>query len=58
MTRQMIFLLPLLLILPPMMGPIGVWWSMPIADAISSVMSVFLLIPELNKFKRLAAGQK
>jgi Na+-driven multidrug efflux pump len=58
MTRQMIFLLPLLLILPPMMGPTGVWWSMPIADAISSVMSVFLLLPELKKFKRLAAGAK
>jgi putative MATE family efflux protein len=56
MTRQMIFLLPLLLILPPIMGPTGVWWSMPIADAISSVMSVFLLLPELKKFKRLAAS--
>jgi Na+-driven multidrug efflux pump len=56
MTRQMIFLLPMLLILPPLMGPSGVWWSMPIADAVSTLLSVFLLIPELRRFKRLAAA--
>jgi hypothetical protein len=29
---------------------------MPIADAVSSVLSIFLLVPELRRFKRLASG--
>lgn len=32
LTRQMLFLIPLLLVLPPHLGTLGVWMSMPIAD--------------------------
>jgi putative MATE family efflux protein len=52
MTRQLLFLLPLLLILPRFMGTNGVWWSMPISDAVSSVLGVILLIVELRQFKK------
>lgn len=51
LSRQLIFLLPLLLILPPVMGVHGVWWSMPIADVFSITLSVILLLREYKKLK-------
>lgn len=47
-TRQLLFLVPLLLILPPYWGVLGVWASMPIADFISTLLSVILLRRELK----------
>lgn len=52
MTRQMLFLLPLLIFLPRMWGTDGVWWSMPVADTISSVLGILLLSYQLRKFRR------
>lgn len=51
LSRQLIFLLPLLLILPPAMGVHGVWWSMPIADVFSITLSVILLFREYKKLQ-------
>lgn len=51
LSRQLIFLLPLLLILPPIMGVHGVWWSMPIADVFSITLSIILLLREYKKLK-------
>ncbi len=51
LSRQLIFLLPLLLILPPVMGVHGVWWSMPIADVFSITISIILLNKEYKKLK-------
>ena len=51
LSRQLIFLLPLLLILPPVMGVHGVWWSMPIADVFSITLSIILLFREYKKLK-------
>ena len=39
MTRQMLFLLPLLWIIPRYMGATGVWISMPIADCASITLA-------------------
>ncbi len=50
-TRQVIFLIPLLLILPPCLGTNGVWISMPISDAISALTAGILLYFELKTFK-------
>ncbi len=52
LSRQLIFLLPCLLILPTFMGVKGVWWSMPISDAMSSIIAGFLLIHQIKKFKK------
>ncbi len=52
-TRQMIFLIPLLIILPPLWGAYGVWWSMPISDGISTIVAFFLLKKEMKKFSKL-----
>jgi putative MATE family efflux protein len=43
LTRQVIFLIPLLLILPQYMGENGVWCSIPIADFISGILAIVLL---------------
>ncbi len=50
-TRQVIFLIPCLLILPRILGTNGVWISLPIADTLSIVVSLVLLITEMKKFK-------
>jgi putative MATE family efflux protein len=54
MTRQLIFLLPLLLILPRTMGAFGVWVSFPIADTVATALAAILLWRQLREFKRAA----
>lgn len=48
MTRQMLFLVPLLLILPNHWGVSGVWTSMTISDFLSVLLAGFLLHGELK----------
>ena len=52
MTRQLIFIVPLLIILPPLLGTKGVWLSMPIADAVSFILALLLLIREMQQLKK------
>lgn len=52
LTRQMIFLLPLLIILPPIFGSRGVWTSMPIADGLASLLAAIVLYKQIRNFKR------
>lgn len=54
LTRQLLFLVPLLIILPQFMGVKGVWLAMPSADAISCVVTGTMLIIQYRKFKQLA----
>lgn len=51
-NRQLLFLIPFLLILPLYMETDGVWWSMPIADGISAVVALVMVILEIRKIKR------
>lgn len=53
LTRQMLFLLPGLLILPHFFDrpTDGVWWAMPVSDAMASVLSAILLLQEFKKLK-------
>jgi putative MATE family efflux protein len=48
-TRQVLFLIPILLILPNYMEINGVWASMTISDFISVILAAFLLWSELKK---------
>jgi Na+-driven multidrug efflux pump len=52
LSRQLIFLIPCLLILPNFFGLDGVWMSMPISDGLSSIIAAILLTNQLKKFKR------
>lgn len=53
LTRQLIFLVPLLFILPPFMGVDGVWWAMPVSDGLSCLMAAIMLVTRYRKFKKL-----
>ena len=49
LTRQVIFLIPLLLILPDMFGLDGVWASFPCGDILSSLVTGALIWWQLSK---------
>ncbi len=50
LTRQMLFLVPCLLILPRWFGTLGVWISIPIADTTATIVTAFVLINQFRKF--------
>ena len=54
LTRQLLFLIPLLLTLPQFWGVKGVWLAMPISDAIACIVAGIMLITAYRKFKKLA----
>lgn len=47
LTRQIIFLLPLLIVLPIFMGIDGIMYAGPAADLLAAVISAFFLVKEL-----------
>jgi putative MATE family efflux protein len=49
LTRQVLFLLPCLLILPSIFGIKGVWYSMPAADLLASIIAAYLLVSQYRK---------
>lgn len=56
LSRQLVFLIPLLLVLPTLYGVDGVWWSMPIADTISALVTAVIMVlfmRRINKQKTL-----
>ena len=52
-TRQMLFLLPLLLTLTPKYGAVGAWISMPMADLLSVLVAGTLLYFQIRKLRRM-----
>ena len=52
LTRQLLFLLPCILILPVIFGENGVWYSMPISDLISTIVAAVMLWMLFRKFKK------
>lgn len=51
LSRQMIFLLPLLVALPPMMGVDGVWLALPASDTVAFIVTWIIMIRYMHKFK-------
>ena len=51
LTRQVLYLIPLVLWLPTLFAdPInGVWWSIPISDAISAITAIIVLLASRRK---------
>lgn len=56
LTRQVLFLLPLILIFPLFMGIDGVMYAGPIADAAAATLAVVFAARELKKMKENGAG--
>lgn len=53
LTRQIIFLLPLLIVLPIFMGIDGIMYAGPVADLLAAVISAFFLVKELIKISKV-----
>lgn len=52
LTRQIIFMIPMLLILPPHFGLNGVWGCYPVCDIAATVVTSFMLTWQIKKIKR------
>lgn len=49
LTKQGFFLIPLILLLPPIFGTNGIWWSFPIADVGAAAITFFYLRKQVVK---------
>ncbi len=49
-SRQFLFLLPLVLILPQTYGLAGVWYATPISDVLAVIATLLLLIPSIRAY--------
>ncbi len=52
LSRQLLFLVPFLIIFPRFWGTDGVWLSFPVADVVSSVIAALLLYYQFKSFRR------
>ena len=57
-TRQMLFLIPLLAILPGWLGLDGVWLSMPISDSLSFIAAACMFIYMYRKIKKSSQSEE
>ena len=53
MTRQIIFLVPLMIIFPIYMGIDGIMFAGPISDAAAGILAIVLVIKEFHKMSML-----
>ena len=56
LTRQILFLLPLILILPLIMGIDGVMYAGPIADLAAAVITIWFVLRQFQDMKKKEAG--
>ena len=54
LSRQVLLLIPFLIILPRYYGINGIWYSMPASDFLSVILGFSLLIPQIRKLKKLS----
>ena len=54
LTRQMLILVPCLLILPHFYGQMGVWASMPVSDLLASLIAGIMLWWQFRQFRKMA----
>ena len=55
LSRQLLILVPLLIILPPLFQADGVWMAMPASDLTAAVIAAWIMIRYMKKFKRQQA---
>ena len=52
LTRQILFLLPLIILLPFIMGIDGIMYAGPCADLAAALLSIYLVVKEVNILKQ------
>ncbi len=55
LTRQIIILIPAIIILPRVLGFKGIWWSGPISDLLSAMIASIFFVHECRKLRRMAS---
>ena len=56
MSRQLLFLLPLLYVMPMFLDAKGIWLSFPISDFLASMVTFIMLMGLLRKLRKLNDG--
>ena len=56
LSRQLLFLVPCVYLLPIWFGVRGVWYSFPISDGLASIMTAIFLVGLVRKLTRLKDG--
>ena len=51
LSRQIVFLIPAVVILPRYLGIDGVLWAGPLADALAFVLALVVIIVEMKKLR-------
>lgn len=57
LARQVIFLIPLLIILPPRYGLDGVWASFPLSDICATVLTVIMVAYTLRRIRAMESAR-
>ena len=57
LTRQLIFILPLILILPLFMGLTGILYAAPIADLAAAAVAIWMVVVEFRQIGKLEAEE-
>lgn len=58
LSRQILFMIPCMIILPHFFGVRGIMWSFPVSDIFSVTMAALMLGVEMRKLNRLILEQK
>ena len=56
LTRQVLFLIPLALIMPLLFEPepiMGVWWSIPVSDTVSALVAALMIGRQVKRFRKV-----
>jgi putative MATE family efflux protein len=53
LSRQLIFLVPGILLLPRLWGLNGLWIAMPVSDVLAALLSLYLLVIQLRHLKKM-----
>jgi putative MATE family efflux protein len=57
LLRQVIVLIPLVLMLPPLLGIDGIWLSGPVADFVAASITAVMILREVRKLNASAAAE-
>ena len=52
MSRPILFLIPLIFILPHFLELDGVWWAFPISDGLTFILTLVLFVPQIREFRK------
>lgn len=53
LTRQVLFLIPLALVMPMLFDDpiLGVWWSIPVSDSLSAIVATVMIMVQVRRFR-------